>query len=147
MVVIVMGVSGSGKTTVGRALAERVGWDFCDADDVHTAASIAKMARGEPLTDEDRWPWLEQMRARVAAALDAGRGLVLTCSALKAAYRRFLRVDTARVLFAYLAASPALAEERLRQRQGHFMKASMAGSQFATLEEPPAEEALRLDAA
>ena len=150
MVVILMGVAGSGKTTVGRRLADELGWPFCEGDDLHPAANVAKMARGEPLTDEDRRPWLEALRARIAATLDAGSNLVVACSALKAAYRRTLAVagaGPARVRFVYLALDPAVAAERVARRQGHFMKASMVGSQFAALETPAPEEALTVDAA
>ena len=142
-----MGVAGSGKTTVGRRLADELGWPFCEGDDLHPPANVAKMARGEPLTDEDRRPWLEALRARIAAALDAGGDLVVACSALKSAYRRTLAVDAARVRFVYLALDPAVAALRVARRQGHFMKASMVGSQFAALEAPSPEEALTVDAA
>jgi gluconokinase len=146
MVVILMGVAGSGKTTLGRRLADQLGWPFCEGDDLHPAANVAKMARGEPLTDDDRRPWLEALRARIAGALDAGGDLVVACSALKAAYRRLLQVDAARVRFVYLAVSPALVAERLRRRQGHFMKASMVDSQFDALEAPSPDQALTVDA-
>ena len=147
MVVILMGVAGSGKTTVGHRLAEELGWPFCEGDDLHPAANVAKMARGEPLTDEDRRPWLEALRARIAATLDGGGDLVVACSALKAAYRRTLAVDAARVRFVYLALDPAVAALRVARRQGHFMKASMVDSQFAALETPTPAEALTVDAA
>jgi gluconokinase len=146
MVVILMGVSGSGKTTVGRRLAEQLGRPFCEGDDLHPPANVAKMARGEPLDDDDRRPWLEALRARIVEALQGSDDLVVACSALKAAYRRFLAVDGARVRFVYLAIPPAIAAARLAQRQGHFMKVSMVGSQFDTLEEPSPAEALILDA-
>jgi gluconokinase len=147
MVLVIMGVSGSGKTTVGKLLAETLDWAFREGDDDHPAANIAKMARGEPLDDEDRRPWLESVRGRVADALAGGTDLVLTCSALKGAYRQILQLDPVQVRFVYLETSPALAAERLRTRAGHFMKASMVGSQFSALEEPSAAEALILNAA
>jgi len=147
MIAIVMGVAGSGKTTVGRRLAEELGWEFCEGDDLHPPENVAKMARGEPLTDEDRRPWLARVRARMDEALRTERDLVVTCSALKAAYRRILRDDgDPRVRFVYLRSSPALVAERVARREGHFMKASMVDSQFGALEEPSASEALILDA-
>ena len=141
-----MGVSGSGKTTVGSALAAELGWRFVDADDHHTPASVAKMARGEPLTDADRWPWLDQLRAIIVAALAANEPLVLACSALKAAYRaRLVDGDAQRVRFVHLTGTPDVLRARLEGRAGHFMKPGMLASQLATLE-PPAD-AWTLDAA
>jgi gluconokinase len=144
--VIVMGVAGSGKTTVGTALAAALGWRFVDADDLHAPESIAKMTRGEALSDADRWPWLDRLRAIIDGAL-AGEGkLVLACSALKATYRARLAGDAApRVRFAYLAGTPELFRARLAGRAGHFMKPAMLDSQFAALE-PPAD-AITVDAA
>jgi len=146
MVVIIMGVAGSGKSTIGLRLAGELGWAFCEGDELHPPENVAKMARGEPLTDDDRGPWLAQVRARIAGALAAGRDLVVTCSALKAAYRRLLADGDPRVRFVYLQISPALVQERLALRQGHFIKATMAQSQFAALEPPAPSEALILDA-
>jgi len=142
-----MGVAGSGKTTVGTALAVALGWQFVDADDHHTPASIAKMARGEPLDDADRWPWLDALHAIIAGALARGGALVMACSALKASYRARLAGGDGggRVRFVYLAGSRELFQGRLAQRAGHFMKAAMLDSQLATLE-PPAD-ALTVDAA
>ena len=141
-----MGAAGSGKTTVGRALAAARGWRFVDADDQHAPASVAKMASGVPLTDADRWPWLDRLRAIIATAISAGDPLVLACSALKAAYRaRLVGDDRDRVRFVYLAATPELLRARLEGRTGHFMKPAMLASQLATLESP--EDALTLDAA
>ena len=133
-----MGVAGSGKSTVGEALAAAVGWRFVDADDHHAAASIAKMARGEPLDDGDRWPWLDRLRAIIDGALAGGGALVLACSALKASYRARLAGGDAggRVRFVYLAGTPELLRARLAQRPGHFMKPGMLDSQLATLEVP-----------
>lgn len=148
VVVVVMGVAGSGKSTVGARLAAALGWPFCEGDEHHPAANIAKMARGEPLTDEDRRPWLAQLRVRIAAALAAGEGLVVACSALKQDYRRILAVDPVRVRFVYLKASPELIAMRLRARAGHYMKENMLASQFAALEEPSqGDAALVVDAA
>jgi gluconokinase len=146
VVVIVMGVAGSGKTTVGSALAAALGWRFVDADDVHSAANVAKMARGEALTDADRAPWLARLREIIAAALGRGGSLVLACSALKASYRATLvGGDGDRVRIVYLAASPALLHQRLSTRVGHYMKPAMLDGQLATLEVP--QGALTVDAA
>ncbi|MCP3136236.1 gluconokinase [Pyxidicoccus xibeiensis] len=136
MVVIVMGVSGAGKTTVGRALAEALGWRFVDADDLHPKANVEKMAAGVPLTDEDRWPWLAAIRQVMADALARGEDLVLANSALKKAYRDRLAVDPERVRFVYLDAPREVLAHRLSQRQGHFMPPSLLDSQLATLEPP-----------
>jgi len=146
-VVVVMGVAGSGKTTVAAALASAVGWRFVEADDHHAAGSIAKMARGEPLDDGDRWPWLDRLRAIIEAALARDDGLVMACSALKASYRaRLAGADTGgRVRFVYLAGTPELLRARLAQRPGHFMKPGMLDSQLATLEVP--SDAVTVDAA
>jgi gluconokinase len=146
LVVIVMGVSGSGKTTVGSALAVARGWRFVDADDVHSPASVAKMARGEPLDDADRAPWLAKLRAIIAEALARDESLVVACSALKAGYRSILiDGDGARIRIVHLTAPPDLLRRRLVGRAGHYMKAQMLDSQLATLEAPA--DALTLDAA
>jgi len=147
-VVVIMGVAGSGKTTVGTALAVALGWRFVDADDHHTPASVAKMARGEPLDDADRAPWLDELRAIVEDALAHGSGLVMACSALKARYRTRLagRETRGRIRFVHLAGSPELFRARLAQRAGHFMKAAMLASQLAALESP-ASGAVEVDAA
>jgi gluconokinase len=150
VVVVIMGVAGSGKTTVGTALAAALGWQFVDADDQHAPESVAKMTRGEPLTDADRWPWLDRLRAVIDGALargDQGSGLVLACSALKASYRARLAGGAAggRVRFVHLAGSPDLFRARLTGRAGHFMKPAMLDSQLATLEVPA--DALTVDAA
>jgi gluconokinase len=144
LVVIVMGVAGSGKTTVGSALAAARGWRFVDADDLHTPASVAKMARGQPLDDADRAPWLARLRAIIAEALARDEPLVLSCSALKARYRAILvDGDGDRVRLVHLTASPAVLRQRLEARVGHYMKPVMLDSQLATLEAPG--EALTLD--
>ncbi len=140
MVIILMGVSGAGKTTVGLRLAEVLGWRFRDADEFHSPESVAKMAVGEPLSDEDRWPWLERLRAMVEEALEEGEGLVLACSALKRAYRERLLVDAERVKLVLLRGSRELIARRLAERRGHFMSARLLESQLAALEPP--EEAL-----
>lgn len=143
MVVIVMGVSGVGKTTVGERLAARLGWRFLDADAFHAPGSIAKMAAGIALTDEDRAPWLERLRELLRGALEAGQDLVLACSALKGAYRERLSVDPARQRWVYLHASPELIAARLKARQGHYMPPVLLDSQLAALEVP--EDALSVD--
>src|SRR5215212_5365520 len=120
-----MGVSGAGKTTVGRALAAALDWPFLEADEFHSAANVAKMARGEPLTDEDRAPWLDAMARRMRELEDAGASAVFTCSALRHAYREVLRSSGADVRFVYLAVDAATARERVAARRGHYMPASL----------------------
>lgn len=134
--VVVMGVSGSGKTTVGRALAERLGWVFYDGDDYHPAANVAKMASGEPLDDGDRRPWLDRLNRLIAARLAAGQSLVLACSALKRSYRERIRAGNPGVRFVYLKGSEALIARRMSERAGHFMPPELLRSQFEALEEP-----------
>ena len=131
-----MGVSGSGKTTIGKGLAERLGFEFCDADDFHGAANIAKMARGEALTDADRSGWLALLRTRIDRALTDRRGMVLACSALKERYRRQLGIERPGMVLVYLRTTPELAARRLRARTEHFMPSSLLASQFSDLEEP-----------
>ena len=131
-----MGVSGSGKSTLGKALAERLGWDFFDADDFHLPENIAKMAAGIPLNDSDRIPWLAALSDRLFTTLKLGRHPVLACSALKESYRRQLLDGKPGVEVIYLKGNYDLFWARLSRRQGHFMKAEMLKSQFATLEEP-----------
>ncbi len=145
MVVIVMGVSGSGKTTVGHALAQSLGWRFVDADDLHPQSNIVKMAAGVPLTDEDRWPWLWMLSGMIGAALKQGDDLVVACSALKASYRKVLALEPepARVRWVYLDAPREVLARRLAHRHGHFMPPSLLDSQLATLELPT--DALRVD--
>ncbi len=142
MIIILLGVSGSGKTTVGQALSALTGWTFFDADDYHPPANVAKMSRGEPLTDADRAPWLEILRTEITARLKHSENAILACSALKKAYRRQLQVDPAQVRFVYLKVSPELLQQRLEQRKDHFMKSSMLRSQLEILEEPDSDEAL-----
>lgn len=145
MVLIVMGVTGCGKTTVGTRLAEELGWAFEDADAFHPPENVAKMSRGIPLTDADRAPWLAAIRARAVEMLARGEPLVVGCSALKAAYRRVLGEGQPGVRFIYLRGDEALLAERLRNRLGHFMDPGLLGSQLATLEEPGS--ALRVEIA
>jgi gluconokinase len=138
MVVVVMGVAGSGKTTVGRALAAELGWEFYDADDFHPPSNVAKMARGVPLDDEDRRPWLEALRAVVRGALGRGASAVLACSALRESYRERLLLDE-RVRLVYLKGGRDIIRRRLEERRGHFMNPSLLDSQLAALEEPAPE--------
>lgn len=131
-----MGVTGAGKTTVGLALAARLGWRFADADDFHSAANVEKMRAGMPLTDSDREAWLDALAGVVAECERRGESLVLACSALKQRYRERLHAATPAVLFVYLRISRELAGTRVRDRQGHFMPKTLVGSQFEALEEP-----------
>ncbi|MGD1079366.1 MAG: gluconokinase [Candidatus Sulfotelmatobacter sp.] len=137
MIVIVMGVVGAGKTTVGRLLAEQLGWEFADADDFHPASNVEKIRHGIALTDDDRRPWLEALREAIAHWIAEGKNVVLACSALKRGYRRELEVGS-EVRFVYLKGSAGLIAERLRLRQGHFAGEQILASQFADLEEPEA---------
>ena len=139
MIVIVFGVSGAGKTTIGKLLAQEVGWHFYEADDFHSRANIEKMHRGIPLNDEDRWPWLASLRQLIERSLEAGENAVLACSALKRAYRERLRVSD-EVKFVFLRGDYALIEKQLRRRHGHFMNPELLRSQFAALEEPKPDE-------
>jgi len=132
--VVIMGVAGSGKTTLAVELTRRLGWPYAEADDFHPPANVAKMAAGVPLTDEDRWPWLEAIRDWLTAQARAGRSTVVTCSALRLAYRDVLRQAEGRVRFVHLTADPALLSARLARRSGHFMPATLLASQLATLE-------------
>ncbi|HEV7893974.1 MAG TPA: gluconokinase [Pyrinomonadaceae bacterium] len=143
MVIVVMGVAASGKTTVGHLLAEELGWTFYDADDFHPDSNVEKMSRGVPLDDEDRRPWLETLGELIRECLSLGRDAVLACSALKESYRERLLIDE-RVRVAYLEADRELIGERLNERTDHFMKADMLDSQFAALQEP--EESTHYDA-
>ncbi len=135
-----MGVSGSGKSTVAGALADRLGWLLAEGDDFHSPENVAKMHAGTPLTDADRLPWLKSIAGWIAARLDAGEAGVITCSALKHSYRDLLSGGRAEVEFVYLKGSPAVMAEHLAGRHGHFMPASLLASQFDTLEEPGADE-------
>jgi gluconokinase len=135
MIVIVMGVVGSGKTTVGRLLAEQLGWGFADADDFHSASNVEKIRRGIALDDDDRRPWLEGLRTAIAQWIAEKRNFVLACSALKRCYREELSVGT-EVRFVYLKGNAELIAERLRSRHGHFAGEQILASQFADLEEP-----------
>ncbi len=147
MIVGVAGVSGSGKTTVGRALAAALGWTFHDADDHHDPANIAKMARGQPLTDADREPWLTRLANLLAEEDRAGRNAVLACSALKKAHRDQLRAAARDVRFIQLRADRELLQKRMEERKGHFMPAALLDSQLAAEEALGEEEGVVVDAA
>lgn len=134
--VVVMGVAGSGKTTVGQALAGHLGWEFYDADGFHPAANITKMASGIPLDDSDRLPWLASLHALISASLTEDRPGILACSALKERYRESLLEGNKDVLIVYLKGSYDLIWSRISARQDHYMKPEMLKSQFEALEEP-----------
>ena len=131
---VVMGVSGSGKTTVAQAAAKQLGWVFAEGDDFHPPANVAKMHAGIPLTDEDRWPWLRALADWIGAREAAGQDCVLTCSALKRVYRDLLDDGHPSVRFVHITASPETIRRRLELRRGHYMPASLLDSQLATLE-------------
>jgi gluconokinase len=135
MVVIVMGVTGAGKTTVGQLLAAELKWEFADADDFHPAANVEKMRRGIALSDDDREPWLQRLRAEIAGWIGEGKNVVLACSALKRSYRQQLDGGP-EVRFVYLKGTSQLIAERLRARSGHFAGEAILAGQFADLEEP-----------
>ena len=136
MVIVVMGPAGSGKSTVGRRLAARLSWRFVEGDDYHSPENVARMQAGQGLTDGDRELWLRQLHELVAAAIDHGEPLVLTCSALKGRYRDMLRRDLREVRFVYLKAPLSVLAARLEQRVGHFAGPDLLRSQFADLEDP-----------
>lgn len=147
MIVVLMGVTGVGKTTVGRLLAERLGCDFLDADDFHPPANVAKMRAGIPLDDADRWPWLARLNEVLAARAAKGEGAVLACSALKASYRERLCADVPDVRLVHLRGDRGLVAGRLAARKGHYMNPALLDSQFATLETPADAIAIDVDAA
>jgi gluconokinase len=145
VIVIIFGVSGAGKTTIGKLLAQELGWRFYEADDFHPGANIGKMRQGIPLTDKDRWPWLKSLREQITHSLAAKENAVLACSALKRAYRELLCVNDD-VKFVFLRGDYALIERQLRGRHGHFMNPALLQSQFADLEEPESrEDAMTID--
>jgi gluconokinase len=135
MIVVVMGVVGAGKTTIGRLLAEQLHWEFADADDFHSQANIEKIRQGIPLNDEDRKPWLQKLRQQIEKRISNKQSAVLACSALKRSYRDELQVGP-EVRFVHLYGSAAVIAQRLRARHGHFADKQILASQFADLEEP-----------
>ncbi|MDB5655616.1 MAG: carbohydrate kinase, thermoresistant glucokinase family [Tardiphaga sp.] len=137
---VVMGVSGSGKSTIAQALAERLGWAFEDGDDFHPAANVAKMSAGRPLTDDDRWPWLRAIAAEIDRSSRNGGRIVIACSALKRAYRDVLVHGRDDIRIVYLDGSRELIAERMKSRKGHFMPTGLLDSQFATLQPPGSDE-------
>jgi gluconokinase len=139
-ILVVMGVAGSGKSTVAAAVAEAQGWVLLEGDAFHPAANVAKMRAGVPLTDEDRWPWLRAVAERADELEGEGRSAVVACSALKRSYRDVLIGGRAGTLLMYLRGTQPVIAHRMRARKGHFMPPTLLDSQFATLEEPGAEE-------
>jgi gluconokinase len=137
---VVMGVSGSGKTTIGEALAARLRWTYEDGDKFHPPSNVAKMSAGHALTDEDRWPWLAAIADEIDRACGSGKRVVIGCSALRRPYRDILVHGRNDVRIVYLAGTQHLIANRLAQRKGHFMPAALLASQFATLEPPAADE-------
>lgn len=144
MFYVIMGVSGVGKSTIGKLLGDRTGWIFYDADDFHPQANIEKMNHGIALTDSDRLPWLKQLQALIAHCLAKDQQAILACSALKSDYRHILSNDSPQVVFIYLQSNYQTIESRIKQRQGHFMKQDLLLSQFETLEVP--ESVINIDA-
>ncbi len=147
MSVVVMGVCGSGKTTVGQRLAQSLGWPFIEGDRLHPPRNVAHMSAGLALSDEDRWPWLDAIAAAIAAEQQRGGEAVAACSALKRAYRERLQAAAGPLMFVHLDGDQALLAQRMAKRKGHFMPPDLLTSQLATLEPPsPDEPAMVLDA-
>jgi gluconokinase len=146
---VVMGVAGSGKSTIAAALSRQLGWALAEADEFHPESNIEKMSQGIPLQDEDRWPWLQEIQSWMTAQARAGRSTVLTCSALKQSYRQLLARAEGQVLFLHLHGEADLIGQRMQGREGHFMPPTLLPSQLATLEPLSDEEiaagSLRLD--
>jgi len=136
MIILLMGVTGSGKTTVGKLLARDLGWRFVDADDYHPGSNVRQMSRGIPLTDEDRKPWLDALRKLLGELADEHASAVVACSALKESYRRYLFEGNRNIRLVYLKGESGLIRKRLEGRRGHFAKAHLLPSQFDALEEP-----------
>lgn len=144
-VVVLMGVSGSGKTTVGRGFAEAAGWAFEEGDRWHPPANVEKMRSGRPLEDADRWPWLDALAQAIGEWIETDRRTVLACSALKQAYRERLSAGRSEVAFAYLKGTPELVGSRVSSRRHEYMPPTLLPSQFATLEEPAGAIELDID--
>lgn len=136
MIILIMGVSGSGKTTIGKLLADSLHWDFNDADAFHSPENVEKMRRGIPLSEADRIPWLQDLQTAIQHWLQADKNVVLACSALKDSYRHYLVLDSDRIKLVYLKGSYELIQKRLRERRNHYMPEKLLDSQFDTLEEP-----------
>ncbi|EOQ75260.1 gluconokinase [Acinetobacter lactucae] len=147
MIVIAMGVCGTGKTLIGELLSEQLACEFLDGDTLHSAANKSKMSQGIPLTDEDRMPWLQAIRKVIEEKQQAGETAVFTCSSLKRVYRDILRGSDQNVQFIYLKGSYELLQQRLAERAGHFFDPSLLQTQLDTLEEPDAHEAITIDIA
>jgi gluconokinase len=145
IVIVIFGVSGSGKSTIANALATANHWQYIDADDFHSPANKAKIARNEPLTDADRLPWLQALHTQIRHWLDTNQTTVLACSALKRSYRDLLSGKDLRVKFIYLKGSYELIAKHLRSREDHFAKEGILKSQFDTLEAPSPDEAIWID--
>jgi gluconokinase len=143
VIILIMGVAGAGKTTIGQELAHALGWRMVDADSLHPPQNVAKMHAGIPLTDADRKPWLDEVARQIRVSVNDGQNCVFACSALKESYRRMLTVSP-EVRIVYLAITPELARERVAHRPGHFLPASLIDSQFADLEPPT--DAITVDA-
>lgn len=136
MVLIIMGVEGTGKTTIGKMLADRLGWKFYDADDYHPKRNIEKMRSGIPLDDEDRWPWLKEVGRLINSSLNLNEPSVIACSALKRSYREYLKQKNEKIIFVYLKGDKSTIYRRLASRRGHFVGTQLLESQLQTLEEP-----------
>ena len=139
-IIVVMGVSGSGKSTVAKGIATTMGWDFAEGDEFHPKANVDKMASGIPLTDEDRWPWLHLIGDWISERVSHGQSAVVACSALRRAYRDILRDGRPQVRFCHVLADPEVIEDRMEEREGHYMPASLLPSQLATLEDLEEDE-------
>jgi gluconokinase len=136
MVIIIMGVEGTGKTTIGKMLAQKLGWKFYDADDYHPKRNIEKMRSGLPLNDEDRWPWLKEVRKLIDSSLNRNESSIIACSALKSSYRQYLKQQNEKIIFVYLKGNKNTISKRLASREGHFAGTELLESQLQTLEEP-----------